>query len=114
MLGRSSSVSIHKMSLSNICYKSKYNWFYSFNQSVIKLLPARRRVRPPAITVDRRVTSLAIAPAIPSQSLATSAGKKAIFPVTALKPLLIAVEAVVIPAAAVAITAIPNVTAADK
>lgn len=85
--------------------------------SVIKLLPARRRVRPLAITVDRRVTSLAIAPAIPSQSLATSAGKKAIFPVTALKPLLIAVEAVVavvIPAAAVAITVIPNVTAADK
>jgi len=60
--------------------------------SVTKLLPARRRVRPLAITVDKRVTSPAIAPAKPRPRPATSVGKRVTFPGIAPIPLVTTAE----------------------
>lgn len=82
--------------------------------SVTKLLPARRRVLPLVITVDRRVTSLAIALEKPRPRPATSAGKKVIF--LGIAPMLVLPPAEVeaIPVAVEEEAAPRNATGAAK
>jgi len=84
--------------------------------SVTKLLPARRRVRPLAITVDKRVTSPAIAPVKPKPRPATSVGKRVTFLGTVPIPVAIMTEAEAIPVVVVVVVvaALRNATAAAK
>jgi len=82
--------------------------------SVTKLLPARRRVRPLAITVDKRVTFPAIALVKPRPRPATSVGKRVTFLGTAPIPVLIMAEAEVILVEEAEEAAQRNATAAAK
>lgn len=82
--------------------------------SVTKLLPARRRVRLLAITVDKRVTSPAIALEKPRPRPATSAGKRVTFLGIAPMLVLTAAEVEAIPVVVVEEAAPRNATAAAK
>lgn len=81
--------------------------------SVTKLLPARRRVRPLAIIVDKRATFPAIALAKLRPRPATSAGKRVTFLGIAPMLVLTAAEVEAIPVE-VEEAARQNATAADK